>query len=99
LFIHHAAILDRSPLMIAFSSGGARRYDAHVARQAGGHYSHNYGRLAAFAKQFRRRVKARVTNRQTPYFLGDCTGWRGREKVLTGDEDSANSIVAADAGG
>jgi len=89
------AILDRSPLMIAFSSGGASPVLTRMLRgKLEAIIPHNYGRLAAFAKQFRERVKARVTNpAKRRIFWETALDGVVAEKVLTGDEDSATALL------
>ena len=89
------AILDRSPLMVAFSSGGASPVLTRMLRgKLEAIIPHNYGRLAAFAKQFRERVKARVTNpAKRRIFWETALDGVVAEKVLTGDEDSAAALL------
>ncbi len=89
------AILDRSPLMVAFSSGGASPVLTRMLRgKLEAIIPHNYGRLAAFAKQFRERVKARVTNpAKRRIFWETALDGVVAEKVLTGDEDSATALL------
>ncbi|MDP1940115.1 MAG: NAD(P)-dependent oxidoreductase, partial [Gallionella sp.] len=56
------AILDRSPLMVAFSSGGASPVLTRMMRgMLESMIPQNYSRLAAFAERFRQQVKQRVT--------------------------------------
>ena len=57
------AILDRSPLMVAFSSGGASPVLTRMMRgKLETMIPQNYSRLAGFAERFRELVKQRVTN-------------------------------------
>ena len=57
------AILDRSPLMVAFSSGGASPVLTRMMRgKLETMIPQNYSSLAGFAERYRERVKQRVTN-------------------------------------
>lgn len=88
------AILDRSPLMVALSSGGASPVLARMLRaRLETLIPHNYGRLAAFAERLREQVKARVNNPVQRRILWEDTldGVVG-EKVLAGDEDGAETV-------
>ena len=89
------AILDRSPLMIAFSSGGGSPVLTRMMRgKLETVIPQNYSRLAKFAVRFRELVKERVTNPPKR-----CIFWENAldgvvaEKVLAGDEDSAEALL------
>ena len=89
------AILDRSPLMVAFSSGGASPVLTRLMRgKLETIIPQNYSRLAAFAERFRELVKTRVTNpAKRRIFWENALEGVIAEKVLTGDESSAEAIV------
>ena len=89
------AILDRSPLMVAFSSGGASPVLTRMMRgKLEAAIPQNYSRLAAFAERFRERVKAQVTNpAKRRIFWENALEGVVAEKVLTGDENSAEAML------
>jgi uroporphyrin-III C-methyltransferase/precorrin-2 dehydrogenase/sirohydrochlorin ferrochelatase len=89
------AILDRSPLMVAFSSGGASPVLTRLMRgKLETMIPQNYSRLAAFAERFRELVKQRVTNpSKRRIFWENALEGVIAEKVLTGDEDSADKMM------
>ncbi|MDP1635766.1 MAG: siroheme synthase CysG, partial [Gallionellaceae bacterium] len=89
------AILDRSPLMIAFSSGGASPVLTRMMRgKLETMIPQNYSRLAAFAERFRELVKTRVTNPpKRRIFWENVFEGVVAEKVLTGDEASAEAML------
>jgi uroporphyrin-III C-methyltransferase/precorrin-2 dehydrogenase/sirohydrochlorin ferrochelatase len=89
------AILDRSPLMIAFSSGGASPVLTRMMRgKLETVIPQNYSRLAAFAERFRELVKTRVTNPpKRRIFWENVFEGVVAEKVLTGDESSAEAML------
>ncbi|MDP2143490.1 MAG: siroheme synthase CysG [Gallionella sp.] len=89
------AILDRSPLMVAFSSGGASPVLTRIMRgKLETVIPQNYSRLAAFAERFRNIVKQRVTNPEKRRIFWE-NAFEGvvAEKVLTGDEASAEAML------
>ncbi|OFZ66494.1 MAG: uroporphyrinogen-III C-methyltransferase [Betaproteobacteria bacterium RBG_16_56_24] len=89
------AILDRSPLMVAFSSGGASPVLTRMMRgKLETMIPQNYSRLAAFAERFRELVKLRVTNpaKRRIFWEAALEGVIA-EKVLTGDENSAEAML------
>jgi uroporphyrin-III C-methyltransferase/precorrin-2 dehydrogenase/sirohydrochlorin ferrochelatase len=89
------AILDRSPLMVAFSSGGASPVLTRMLRgKLETMIPQNYSRLAAFAERFRLLVKQRVTNPAKRRIFWE-TALEGvvAEKVLAGDESSAETML------
>ncbi|GAB1232011.1 siroheme synthase CysG [Ferrigenium sp. UT4] len=89
------AILDRSPLMVAFSSGGASPVLTRMMRgKLEAAIPQNYKRLAAFAERFRETVKQRVTNPpKRRLFWEDVLEGVIAEKVLTGDEAGAEALL------
>jgi uroporphyrin-III C-methyltransferase/precorrin-2 dehydrogenase/sirohydrochlorin ferrochelatase len=89
------AILDRSPLMIAFSSGGASPVLTRMLRgKLETIIPQNYSRLAAFAERFRELVKTRVTNPpKRRIFWENVLDGVVAEKVLTGDESGAEAMM------
>ena len=89
------AILDRSPLMVAFSSGGASPVLTRMLRgKLEAMIPQNYSRLAAFAERFRELVKQHVTNpAKRRIFWENVFEGVVAEKVLTGDEDSAEKML------
>ncbi len=89
------AILDRSPLMVAFSSGGASPVLTRLMRgKLETVIPQNYSRLAAFAERFRELVKTRVTNpAKRRIFWENTLEGVVAEKVLTGDESGAEAMM------
>jgi uroporphyrin-III C-methyltransferase/precorrin-2 dehydrogenase/sirohydrochlorin ferrochelatase len=89
------AILDRSPLMVAFSSGGASPVLTRMMRgKLETMIPQNYSRLAGFAERFRELVKQRVTNpAKRRIFWENALEGVVAEKVLTGDESSAETML------
>lgn len=89
------AILDRSPLMVAFSSGGASPVLTRMMRgKLETLIPQNYSRLAAFAERFRELVKQRVTHpAKRRIFWENVLDGVVAEKVLTGDENSAKTML------
>lgn len=89
------AILDRSPLMVAFSSGGASPVLTRMMRgKLETIIPQNFSRLAAFAERFREQVKLRVTNpAKRRIFWENALDGVVAEKVLTGDEKSAEAML------
>ncbi|MBI5005892.1 MAG: uroporphyrinogen-III C-methyltransferase [Nitrosomonadales bacterium] len=89
------AILDRSPLMVAFSSGGASPVLTRMMRgKLETVIPQNFNRLAAFAERFRELVKTRVTNPPKRRIFWESV-FEGvvAEKVLTGDESGAEAML------
>jgi len=89
------AILDRSPMMVAFSSGGASPVLTRMLRgKLETMIPQNYSRLAAFAERFREKVKTHVTNpAKRRIFWESVFDGVVAEKVLTGDELSAEKML------
>ncbi|MCG6932615.1 MAG: siroheme synthase CysG [Gallionella sp.] len=89
------AILDRSPLMVAFSSGGASPVLTRLMRgKLETMIPQNYSRLAGFAEHYRERVKQHVTNpAKRRIFWENVLEGVIAEKVLSGDERSAETML------
>lgn len=89
------AIMDRSPLMVAFSSGGASPVLTRMMRgKLETVIPQNYSRLAAFAERFRESVKQQVTNpAKRRIFWENVFDGVVAEKVLAGDEVTAEGIL------
>jgi uroporphyrin-III C-methyltransferase/precorrin-2 dehydrogenase/sirohydrochlorin ferrochelatase len=89
------AILDRSPLMVAFSSGGGSPVLTRMMRgKLETVIPQNYSRLARFAVRFRELVKERVSNPpKRRIFWENALDGVVAEKVLAGDEDSAEALL------
>ena len=89
------AILDRSPLMVAFSSGGASPVLTRMLRgKLETMIPQSYSRLGAFAERLREAVKQRVTNpAKRRIFWENVFEGVVAEKVLTGDESSAEAML------
>jgi uroporphyrin-III C-methyltransferase / precorrin-2 dehydrogenase / sirohydrochlorin ferrochelatase len=89
------AILDRSPLMVAFSSGGASPVLARMMRgKLEAMIPQNYSRLAAFAERFRERVKQRIGDpAKRRIFWENALESVVAEKVLAGDESGAEKMM------
>jgi uroporphyrin-III C-methyltransferase/precorrin-2 dehydrogenase/sirohydrochlorin ferrochelatase len=88
------AILDRSPLMVAFSSGGASPVLTRMMRgKLETVIPHNYKRLASFAERWRELVKTRINNpAKRRLFWEEVLDGVIAEKVLAGDEGSAEKL-------
>ena len=89
------AILDRSPMMVAFSSGGASPVLTRMLRgKLETMIPANYSRLASFAERFREPVKRRITNpAKRRIFWENVFEGIAAEKVLTGDEAGAEAML------
>jgi uroporphyrin-III C-methyltransferase/precorrin-2 dehydrogenase/sirohydrochlorin ferrochelatase len=89
------AIMDRSPLMVAFSSGGASPVLTRIMRgRLETMIPQNYSLLAGFAERFRELVKQRVTNpAKRRIFWESVLEGVIAEKVLSGDESSAEKML------
>ena len=89
------SILDRSPLMVAFSSGGASPMLSRILRgKLEALIPQGYGRLAAFSARFRDTVKARfVDPRKRRAFWENVLEGAVAEKVLAGDEAGAETML------
>jgi uroporphyrin-III C-methyltransferase/precorrin-2 dehydrogenase/sirohydrochlorin ferrochelatase len=89
------SILDRSPLMVAFSTGGASPVLARILRgKLETLIPQGYGRLANFCGRFRDAVKARFTSSdQRRIFWEDVLEGAVAEKVLAEDEAAAEAML------
>lgn len=89
------AILDRSPLLVAFSTGGASPVLARMMRgKLEAMIPQTYGRLADFAARFRDTIKQRIaTPSQRRIFWEDMFDGIVAEKIFAGDEQAAEAIL------
>jgi uroporphyrin-III C-methyltransferase/precorrin-2 dehydrogenase/sirohydrochlorin ferrochelatase len=89
------AILDRSPLMIAFSSGGATPVLTRMMRsKLESVIPQNYKLLAGFAARLREHVKSRISNPpKRRLFWEAALEGAIAEKVLSGDESGAELML------
>jgi len=89
------AILDRSPLIIAFSTGGASPVLARLLRgKLETLIPQAYGLLAKFAERFRNTVKQRIAiPSQRRIFWEDVLDGAVAEKVFSGDERTAEAML------
>ncbi|RFC32313.1 MAG: uroporphyrinogen-III C-methyltransferase /precorrin-2 dehydrogenase [Candidatus Nitrotoga sp. SPKER] len=91
------AILDRSPLMVAFSTGGASPVLARILRgKLETLIPPAYGQLTAFAAKFRQTVKAHISNfGKRRIFWENVLEGPIAEKVFSGNDKSAETILLA----
>ncbi|MFA6972275.1 MAG: siroheme synthase CysG [Gallionella sp.] len=89
------SILDRSPLVVAFSSGGASPVLVRMLRaKLEAMIPVRYGNLAAFCARLRDTVKARVANPAgRRIFWENALEGVVAEKVLAGDEAGAEVVL------
>jgi uroporphyrin-III C-methyltransferase/precorrin-2 dehydrogenase/sirohydrochlorin ferrochelatase len=89
------SILERSPLLVAFSSGGASPVLARMLRgKLETMIPQNYSRLGAFCARLRDTVKARVTEpAMRRIFWENALEGVIAEKVLAGDEAGAETLL------
>ena len=89
------SILDRSPLMVAFSSGGGSPVLTRLLRGVlETVIPQNYSRLAAFAVRFRELVKERVTSPPKRRILWEkVLDGAVAERVLAGDDSAAEAML------
>lgn len=89
------SILDRSPLMVAFSSGGASPVLARMLRgKLETMIPHGYSRLTAFCARLRNAVKAGISEpAMRRIFWENVLEGTIAEKVLTGDEAGAEAML------
>jgi len=93
------SIVDRSPLMIAISSGGKAPVLARLLRaKIEAWLPHGYGVLARLAGALRDQVKARLTGdeRARRRFWERALEGVAAEKALAGDEEGARSALASE---
>lgn len=91
------AILDRSPIVVAFSSGGASPVLTRLLRgKMETLIPQGYGKLAAFSSKFREAVKAKILNPgKRRIFWENILEGPVAEKVFAGDEKSAEALLLA----
>ncbi|GAA5784717.1 siroheme synthase CysG [Chitiniphilus shinanonensis] len=92
------AIVDRSPLMIAISSGGNAPVLARLIRaRIEAWLPHGYGTLARLAGRLRQRVQARFGNddRARRRFWEQALDGPAAERALAGDEAGAEAELEA----
>lgn len=89
------ATLDRSPLVVAFSSGGASPVLARMLRgKLETMIPQGYGRLAAFCARLRDTIKARIADpAKRRIFWENALEGAIAEKVLAGDEVGAEALL------
>lgn len=89
------SILDRSPLVVAFSTGGASPVLARMLRaKFESMIPEGYGRLAAFASRFREKVKEKIKKpSERRIFWEDVFEGKVAEKVFLGDEKRAEAML------
>lgn len=89
------SILDRSPLVVAFSTGGASPVLARLLRaRFESLIPEGYGRLASFASRFREKVREKITKpSERRIFWENVFEGRVAEKVFIGDEKKAEAMM------
>lgn len=89
------SILDRSPIVVAFSSGGASPVLIRMLRgKLETMIPHAYSELAKFSARFRAIVKTRITNpAKRRIFWEDVFEGLIAEKILGGDAAAAESLL------
>jgi len=93
------AIIDRSPVIVAVSSGGASPVLARLLRaRLEGLIPAGYGRLAALAAEFRDRVKARFSAPQRRRFWERALQGPIAELVLNGRDAEAREALLGSLG-
>lgn len=90
------AIIDRSPLVIAVSSGGEAPVLARLVRaKIETLISVNYGRLAQTASQWRERIKARFADGDSRRkFWEKILQGPAAELMMNGQEEAANKLIS-----
>jgi uroporphyrin-III C-methyltransferase/precorrin-2 dehydrogenase/sirohydrochlorin ferrochelatase len=89
------SILDRSPIVVAFSSGGASPVLIRMLRgKLETLIPHAYSKLAAFSARFRSSVKTSITNPANRRIFWEKV-FEGpiAEKIFAGDERQAESML------
>lgn len=91
------AILERSPMLVAFSTGGASPVLSRLMRgKLESMIPQAYGRLAVFAERFRDTVKQRIaTPSQRRILWEEVLDGAVAEKVFSGDESAAEAMLLA----
>lgn len=91
------AIVDRSPLVIAVSSGSHAPVLARLTRaRIETLFPHAYGRLAQLAKRFRNQVKAAFPGiNQRRVFWEDVFQGDIAERVFAGQDEEAETLLAS----
>jgi uroporphyrin-III C-methyltransferase/precorrin-2 dehydrogenase/sirohydrochlorin ferrochelatase len=89
------AILDRSPIVVAFSSGGASPVLIRMLRgKLETMIPQAYSQLATFSARFRSAVKTHITNpAKRRIFWENVFEGQVAEKIYSGDEAAAESIL------
>lgn len=89
------AVLDRSPIVVAFSSGGASPVLIRMLRgKLETMIPQAYSRLASFSARFRSAVKAHVTNpAKRRIFWENVFEGPVAEKIFSGDEAAAEAML------
>ena len=91
------AIVDRSPLMVAFSTGGASPVLARILRgKLETLIPPAYGQLTAFAAKFRQTVKTHISNfSKRRIFWENVLEGPIAEKIFSGNGKSAETMLLA----
>ena len=91
------SILDRSPLLVAFSTSGASPVLARLLRiKLETLIPQAYGRLASFAARFRNAVKQHIPHpSQRRIFWEEVLDGTIAEKIFSGDEETAEAMLLA----
>jgi len=90
------SIIERSPLVVAVSSGGASPVLARLLRaRLESLIPAGYGKLAGLAREFRERVKARLAPRERRRFWERVLQGPIAEMVFSGREAEARAALAA----
>jgi uroporphyrin-III C-methyltransferase/precorrin-2 dehydrogenase/sirohydrochlorin ferrochelatase len=89
------SIIDRSPVQIAVSTGGASPVLARLLRsRLESFIPAAYGRLAKLVDEYRQRVKQRFSNtKQRRYFWENILQGRVAELLFTGHEEKARAAL------
>ncbi len=89
------SILDRSPLVVAFSTGGASPVLARLLRaRFESLVPEGYGRLARFASRFREKVREKISKpSERRIFWEEVFEGRVAEKVFMGEEKKAEALL------